>query len=286
VLKLVLGLPEALPPSSADRRVIVSDPDGTAVAFGSRVDDEHWVSVPEGASFHFRPGSGQVSVSAHPGPLAEPEHILDAYYDAALPMAVQVVLGGQAVHASAVVAPETRVAAFCGLSHTGKTTIAYGLSRRGYPIWADDVVAFDTSSGEGVWSLRLPFRLNLRAQSAAHFEGLPEACASRADGGFPEWARVPLAVLFVLQPLDRARPALRHGARRLSPKEALLALLANAFCFQPQTPHEKRKMMQDYLEVVACVPIFRLEVRPGLDALVALLDEIEETVARHAGPPS
>ena len=279
MLKLVLQLRHTVPLCPAESRVIISDPDGIPVAFGSRRGPEHWVSVPKRAAFRFQ--SGSESVLAHPHPLADEDAVLDAYHGAALPMAVQVALGGQALHASAVVAPDSGALAFCGISHAGKTTLAFALSRRGYPIWADDVLAFEARGADDVRAVRLPFRLNLRAQTSAHFNAATEEVSS-ADGEFEEWTRVPLAAVFALERVELSEPWSRPTVRRLSPSEGLTAVLSHAFCFQPQTPQEKRSMMEDYLELLARVPVYSLTAGPELGMLDALLDEVEATIAAAA----
>jgi hypothetical protein len=253
----------------------MTNPDDTPYAFGSRIDDDHWVVVPKCASFYFRPDSDHVT--AQPEPLVPPEHILEAYYGIALPMAVQVALGRQALHASAVVMPEGGVLAFSGITQAGKSTLAYGLSRRGYPMWADDVVAVEASATQGAWSLRLPFQLKLRAPSAAYFQVLPETDGPQPGSEHSEWARAPLAALCVLERSDSGRPS-RSAVARLSPTDALMAVLSHAYWFQPQTRTYKRRMMRDYLDVVARVPVLRTRVDSTLNALPALLDEIEEKV--------
>jgi len=262
-----------------ERTAIITTPDGTPVAFGSRAGNELWVSVPNSASFRLGPRCSVVDV--HPDPDSDDERVLDAYHDAALPMVVQTGLEQQALHASAVVTPGPAVVAFCGSTHSGKTTLAYGLGRRGYSIWADDVLAFAAATAEGVLALRLPFRLNLREQAAAHFGAVAEE-APHVDSELEEGARTPLTVVFDLERVERERPQSRPVLRRLSPTEGLMALLAHAFRFQPQTPDELRRMLADYLELVARVPVFRLRVPPGLDGLDGLLDEVERTIATGA----
>src|SRR4051794_39970587 len=247
-----------------ERTAIIVTPDGTPVAFGSRAANGHWVSVPNFATFRFERGCS--IVEARPDPDADHEGVLDAYHGAALPMVVQAALGQQALHASAIVTPRRAVVAFCGSTHAGKTTLAYGLARRGHSIWADDVLAFDAAAAEGVLALRLPFRLNLREEAAAHFDAVAEE-ASYVESEFEEGARAPLDVVYELERLEAGQPSGGPIARRLSPTEALMALLAHAFRFQPQTRDEQRRMLADYLKLVARVPVFRLRVPPGLDEL-------------------
>src|ERR671935_59558 len=64
--------------------------------------------------------------------------------------------GREVLHASAVITARG-VVAFCAVSTTGKSTIAYQFSRRGYGIWADDALAFD-GADRGVTALWLPFQ--------------------------------------------------------------------------------------------------------------------------------
>lgn len=267
MLKLVFAAAGAAGADDAERFVVITDTTGGAVAYGSRSGGHCWVHVPRRVAFRFRRGSDEVV--AYPEADVDSPAVLDAYHTIALPIAVQVVLGQQAIHASAVVVPNAGVAAFCGFSHSGKTTVAYGLNRRGYQLWGDDVVAFDASGTQGVTSMRLPFELNLRRDSARHFESQPTAEPLEPR----EWVREALAGLFLIGQSDG--PSI---VRQLGPKEALLALLAHAFRFEPQTPDENRRMMSDYLAVVASAPVFTLTVRRGFDALSQCLDDLEEAL--------
>ena len=136
-----------------------------------------------------------------------------------------------------------------------------GLGRRGYSISADDVLAFDAAKTNAVLALRLPFRLNLREQVAARFGALAEE-ASCVDSEFEEGTRAPLAAVYELRRLEVGETWSRPVVRRLSPAEALIALLAHSFRFQPETRDEQLRMMADYLELVAsraCLP----SPRPG-----------------------
>ena len=76
--------------------------------------------------------------------------------------------GEEVVHASAVLMDDG-VVAFCGRSQTGKSTIAYGLHRRGCRVWADDTLVFETS-GEIVQTIPYPHRLRIRAEAAEYFD--------------------------------------------------------------------------------------------------------------------
>jgi hypothetical protein len=273
-LKLVVEEREGISVAPTDARVIISDPEGRPQAYGSRVGAECCVAVPDRGTFRFQPGLEVVVAEQNPG--ADEESVLDAYRSAALPMAVQVVLGSQVLHASGVVAPDRGVLSFCGLSHTGKSTLAYGLSLRGYQIWADDILAFDASDGEAVCSIRLPFRFNLRAASAAHFALVGPVSPAADDDA--DWTRAPLASIYTLERTDMSSAC--AAVRRLAPEDAFAAVLEHAFFFQPQTTEERRLMMHDYLELIARIPVFAVKVGPNLETLDALLDEVEASIAK------
>src|SRR5205823_1705698 len=88
------------------------------------------------------------------------ELVDDLFRTAVVPLALQV-FGYEVLHASAV-RTESGVSAFCGLSGTGKSTVAYGLSRRGYPLWADDAVVFSAVDEGTTHCFRIPFAFHLR----------------------------------------------------------------------------------------------------------------------------
>jgi hypothetical protein len=149
------------------------------------------------------------------------------------------------------------------------------LSRQGCGLWADDTVAFDTRA-DGLTALRLPFELNLREESAAYFDGLTEGAAVQGTGHPQEWEQAQLAGFCVLERLEKSPE--RYVIERLTSKEAFIALLAQSFRFKPQAHEEKRRMMQDYLEAIAQLPVFRIRYRAGFDTLPAVIHQIEEIV--------
>ncbi len=102
------------------------------------------VDLPDLASFSYERGAGHVRAIPH-RPLS-PGFILDTYHHCVLPLILPA-LGTEVLHASAVVGARG-VAAFCGVSGTGKSTLAVALARRGYAIWADDAVAVDIAEPE------------------------------------------------------------------------------------------------------------------------------------------
>jgi hypothetical protein len=278
MLTLVFEHSEDASKHALERELVLSDPSDEPLVFGSRSGADHILFLPGLASFSFRPGSPVVT--AFPDPGAAPDEVIDAYRGSVLPFAVQVVLGGQSLHASAVSTRNGRIVAFGGETQAGKTTIAVGLSRRGYGLWADDTVAFQVLAN-GITALRLPFEPNLRERSAAYFESAGETQALGGTRIPPEWARAPLGAYCVLERLESAPDT--HSLERLSPRDGFLALLTQSYRFKPQSREEKRRMMDDFLEA-SHLPMFRLRYRAGFDALPAVIEELEETVLGNVAP--
>src|SRR5215217_5019656 len=201
MLKLTIADPDAASlglPDAADSDVQVwREHDGTVIARGHTVDGVHWMDLPGLASFCF--GQDVEGVTAFPHWPVREDLILDAYHRSVLPMALQV-FGREVLHASAVLTPQG-VVALCAVSGTGKSTTAFGLSRRGWPLWADDAVAFEASES-GVAAIPLPFDIRLRSEAATFFDrdaalagGTSERIGVRAQ---IEAEPVPLAALLVL----------------------------------------------------------------------------------------
>ncbi len=225
----------------------------------------HWLDLPGLAAFRF--GDGGHCVSATPRPGVDPASVADAYRHSALPLVLQA-LGREVLHASAVVARRRVVVALCGASGSGKSTIAYGLHRRGLAQWADDAVALDISDA-AVEAVPLPFDVRLRPGPAALFGlGSRTARLDRDSGEAP----LPLAAACVL---DRTS---RPGITRLRPAAAFPAVLAHAFCFRLGDAARKRVMLSRYLSLIARVPVWAIGFDDGLEGLATVLDLVERVV--------
>ncbi|MGH2457303.1 MAG: hypothetical protein ACRDIY_00360 [Chloroflexota bacterium] len=270
------------------------DPDGNPSAYTFRHAGECWIEVPGCARFRF--GNGN-TVFAFPERDAGVAAVRDVYLRNVLPVALQV-LGIEVLHASAVHFPGG-VVVFCAESEAGKSTIAYGLSRRGYPIWGDDAVAFDGARSRPR-AIALPFEVRLRPAAAALFGLTP---AQNGEGTFRNRSidqarssgevtglnpdpglRTPItharvAAVCVLDRRNHAVSGQPVQIARLTPTRAFTALLPHAYCFSLQDSEHKRRMLRQYLDLTARVAVFDVRLRTGLDNLTAILDEIVELVA-------
>lgn len=268
--------PADLPGVAPADAEIWRDPDGAVFALSYVRDGRHRVDLPELVSFVFdRTGE---EVRAIPHPPARPELIREVFEHSALPLVLQA-LGTEVLHASAVLAPRG-VVAFCGASGMGKSTIAYGLHRRGYPLWADDAVAVQTSP-TAVGVIPLPFDVRLRPAPARLFGY--GARSTRLPSGRPltppdDREPTRLGALFVLSQASSAGPTMG----RLEPSAAFAALLPHAYCFSPNDVEGKRRMLGRYLELAARLPVFRVCLADNLDTLPSALDGIEQVLAGAA----
>lgn len=238
--------------------------------------DTDWIELPGLADFGFSKRQEEVKAFFHPR--IPDELVRETYLRSVLPMVLQA-SGTEVLHSSAVVMPQG-VVALCGKSWSGKSTTAYALSQRGYPLWADDAVAFDTT-GEQVLTPRLPFRIQLRPASKSFF-GPHSFTADRAAGGHtrddrPRQKPAVLAALFILKPIASDQ-RLQVEICSLSASEAFPGLLSHAYCFSLRHQERKRQMMQRYMDLTTRVPVFEIRYKPNLEKISAVVDGIESTV--------
>jgi hypothetical protein len=252
------------------------DSDGAVLAYAEGAGDEYWMHLPGLASFRFSSRGDEIAATV--ASTAREELVLDAYRRRVLPMALQV-CGREVMHASAVRSP-AGVAALCADSETGKSTIAFGLSGRGYPLWADDLVAFDITDHVGR-AISLPFNLRLRPSAAALFD-LNTTQSPIATGDDHSPAGKETAPLLAVCVLRREDAGTAVAVRRLSLAEAFAAVLAHAWSFGLEDSERKRRMIHNYLDLAAGTPVFDICFQPGLTNLPAILDALEQVMAESA----
>jgi hypothetical protein len=239
--------------------------DGTVIAYGGSSGREHWMQLLNVGLFVF--GEEADVVTAFPEADAAPELVEDGFRRAVLPMALQV-LGRDVLHASAVLG-RGGVIAFCAVSETGKSTVAYALGRRGYRLWADDALAFRIDAA-AVTAVPLAFTLRLRPATSEFYGVNGEAPVVQ-----PAAAERLTAVCVLERSSDGDDDA---PVERLTGADAFAAVLPHAYCFSLADDARKARMTASYLELVDRIPVFRVRVRSGLEHLQLLLDRIEEAV--------
>ena len=261
------GTCERLLPDAADGEVEVWAGNDGFEAYGYSAGGQFWAHVPGAASFRF--GVEHSSVVAIPEQDVPTQLVEDTYFRNVLPLVIQL-RGHEVLHASAVDLGDGLVV-FCGISGAGKSTFAYGLSRRGYAVWADDAVALDIDEAS-VTALQVPFRLGLRPDASRFF-----GCQSSMVE-VEIVARSPLAAVVILEPAGGPNSHAVLITSLEEPTAAFAALLPHAYYFRLSDTSRKALMLDRYLRLASSVPTFDLRYRPGFDTINVVLDEIEARV--------
>lgn len=188
--------------------------------------------------------------------------------------------GRQVLHASAVICTATgATVAFTGPTHAGKSTTAFGLSRRpGWRALGDDTLAFSVGDDRSIPLHPIPNEARLRPESAG-FYGLTGEDASRTlvwPGGNPR-----LSAVYVLEGDDAL--VATAAFERLRAADSLPLLLQQAYALSFGLPKYNQQLMKDYLALSAAVPIFRLRYRRSFEVAEELFSAIAGHLATEAG---
>jgi len=256
---------------------------GSAIAYGWQQNAWYFMHWPGLCTYRF--ASDDPHITAFPEAGASRALVYDVYRRSVLPMALQA-LGSEALHASAIQA-DGRVIAFAAVSHTGKSTVAYGLSRRGYEQWADDGVVLEVGGGRAL-AVPLPFDVRLRPESSGMF-GLDgsrfhQFSSMDAKGG-SERNPTTLGAICVL-----SRSTESSGSpvtiERLEPAQAFSPVLSHAHEFDPSNLDRRRRMLQTYLELLDVVPVYDVRFRPGVEHFPRVLDALVADVVAQVCRPA
>jgi hypothetical protein len=258
------------PAVSHDVQVWHDNRGGDAI-FCKAIDDQYWIWWPAFAAFRFSGVENCVYLYSEPS--VSEAAAVDAYRRYILPI-IEHVRGRESLHASAVTRDDSAII-FCGDSMDGKSTLAYGLSERGYHLWADDAVVFEMRFGQPC-SVPLPFRMHLRSATLSHFKLASDTAYCDSFDDSDEQSCPAISKIFVLQ---RCTSAGDNGKdceiAQLLPYDAFITLLTHARCFTLNNTERKQRMMQAYLDLVHAIPVFKVHFRSGFDRLPAVLDDIE-----------
>jgi hypothetical protein len=245
---------------------------GAVIAYGFEQHGWYWMDWPSLATFRF--SADEPSITAFAEARVPHDLITDVYRRGVLPMALQA-LGHEALHASAVLT-EGGVIAFAAASQTGKSTVAFGLSRRGYQQWADDGVAFKISGGQAL-AVPLPFDVRLRPESSGMF-GLDgtkfHQFGPEGPGGPSHLKPTPIVAICLLNTSAAESSGVPVTIDRLPPADAFSPVLVHAHEFNPFDEERRRRMLQAYLDLVAIVPVFAVRFQRGPDRFSHLLDAV------------
>ena len=146
----------------------------------------------------------------------------------------------------------------------------------GWRQFADDALLLRFEQ-DLITARELPFVSGLRPASRAYF---PPARYTLPPSPEPHSSDVPLSAIFILQQTT-AFPGPRISL--MSPARAFSELLPLAHCFDWEGLTHTRRLVNDYLQLVARVPTFRLEYQPDLQDLPRLTRNIMEHARRIDG---
>ena len=209
------------------------------------------------------------TIEVFPGPDQDPEQFIQNYVKHWLPF-IYHYWGFQVLHSSAVMQNGAAVA-FAGDTHAGKSTLAYGLSRRGrWAQLADDTLAFEVLE-ERIKLVPLLNWPRIRPSSRDHFalKSTPATITWPAES--PRLRRI-----YYLVPGDAASAI---GIRKLPASDAQLRLLKQAFALTLDLEDYSKRLMRAYLTLLSEVPMFELTYPKDLRQLDRVLDEVEAHTA-------
>ena len=241
------------------------DNDRRLIATGGGSPDDWWVHWHGLATFRFGKAG---SVSARlVDPAFEPQ-VRDIFSRAIVPMAL-LARGFEALHASAVIAARG-VVGLCGLSGTGKSTLAMALSiHAGLSHFADDALVYGVAGGEPI-ALRIPFpvRVEAAARVAADNGGTSPPSAGHTD-------RRELWRIYQLvrdQSLDPSFPSFAP----VPSENRFTLLLSHAHPFDLAGPHRRRQFVENVMALARQVDVWECRFAPGLAALPALARAVRD----------
>jgi len=262
------------PVREGEAEVVLRDDEDLPSGHAWTTEGRHWIEIIGVGSFELAPDSREVTAFGEPG--IDPSALEETFYKTVLPIALHALGGYQSLHASAILLDAVGVVAFAAVSGTGKSTIAAGLNARGHSVWADDAVAFDVRHETPyVACVGLPFQLRVRQGSSGASTFL-EVSSPKDEAS--DQSRPPFVALCLLERRADAGGEVAEISQ-LSPTDALTAVIRHAYFFGLRDLERRRQTMDDYLDLVARVPVLRIRFEANLARLPELLDAIERAVS-------
>lgn len=239
----------------------------------------HWIHVGDTGTFHLSPGAARIRWRPRPDPWWEfgRAHLMGRVL--AFAMHLEGVLP---LHGSGVAVEEGAVA-FLGPKHQGKSTLALALLQRGASLLTDDSLPVEPPlCGRERARVRPGTHgLRLTPESRGLF-GLPRTAPDR-DGKavlaeLPErrlvTAPLPLAAVYLLNPLPPGRAPTPVDRRRLDGVRAALALGGQQKIGAMLGPGAGPRLLRRAAAVAERVPVYRLDLVRDMERLEAAADRL------------
>lgn len=239
------------------------DNDERLVAVGGALGDACWMHWPGLATFWFA-ASG--NVSAVPLTVTRDADIRDVFVRGVLPVAL-LSRGWEALHASAVLAGDDRLVAFCAVSGTGKSTLALAVAAAGARHFADDTVVYRLVRHQPV-ALRLPAPIRVDAGARAGI-GVEDAHVARVAPG----TEARLGRIYLLT-RDHSRHPDAPSFTAVPPARRFETLLTHAHPFEMGPESRHRAFISDLLATSEQVDVWQCAFHPRLEALPVLAGRV------------
>ena len=227
--------------------------------------------LPGVANFICPSGGPRVTATAEPG--VSRGAVAEAFDRLVVPLLLYFA-GHEVLHASAIQG-ENGVVGFCAEAGTGKSTLAYGLSTRGFRLFADDALAVDVSQQPR--ALLLPFGPRLRPKTRKFFE-----TSSSLSSSDPPAERDRLVALAVIKRI--AAGGVAAQIEQLRGGRAFHEVVRHAYRLGLQHDYARRKtLIENYMRIVGSVPVFEISFRPGFQRFPSVLDRVAEFLDAELG---
>jgi energy-coupling factor transporter ATP-binding protein EcfA2 len=202
-------------------------------------------------------------------------------------------LGTVCLHASATVLEGSAVA-FVGQAGSGKSTIAAGFAQLGLPVLSDDVVPLKQAGPDRFEVIPAYPRVNLWPASVKLLYGAEDALPAivedwdkkflalgeRASARFEE-RPVKLGAVYVF---DDAEEKTGICAVELSPRDALIALVANSYATNLLDAEQRAQEFAFLSSLVQRIPVRKLNPRRGDWSVAQLCEAIRADLQEIATP--
>lgn len=238
------------PPNQAD---VWYDQDGKVSGIGHFVKNTYHLVWP--GLVHFIIDPQQDTLVAHAPYSVGHVLIKDLFDRVAVPIYLNL-RGYQVLHASAILLNKQTIA-FSALAGTGKSSTVFGLSQFGYQLWADDALVFTTTSSQ-VISFKIPFQVRLFPDTANIIKSnYPETLGS-LEPSLPNLSQSPLAAICLLERAQPVQGQADLSLQKLHPDEAFKQVLPHAYSYRFQNMGNKQEALNNYLDLVSLVPVYKL----------------------------
>jgi hypothetical protein len=269
------------PPDPTDQNVGVwRDVKGKIFALTQVIESEYWIHWQDLASFCLQINHNRIQ--AYVLPEIDANIVHDIFQRSILPYHLQL-SGYEVLHASSI-RKNKSVIAFCAVSGMGKSTLAYALSFWGNELWSDDALVIETfPTPPSVF--KIPFYIRLLPDAYDFF--VDETTNNRFPNKKPfsnstlSQNHANEAELSTIIFIERIKELEKNSTIQLEPilpTEAYPLIVKNAYVFENEDKNRKKQMLENYLDLVSKINIYKLQYPSELYKLSDLIIAIDKLI--------